>query len=110
MTASQVAAAATRTGADYTSVTSVEALIESCEQAATDLVIVDLLLPGLDVANLVERLSAFENPPRQTIGFGPHVHAQRLAAARAAGLDAVLTRGDFHRRVDEILSVGVGPE
>jgi hypothetical protein len=38
----------------------------------------------------------------------PHVHEQSLAAAVAAGCDAVITRGQFEARVDAQLAQLVG--
>ena len=38
------------------------------------------------------------------VAFGPHVHKAKLDAARAAGFDLVLSRGEFHARVDQLLA------
>jgi len=37
------------------------------------------------------------------VAFGPHVHEERLAAAREAGCDEVLSRGEFFARVNAIV-------
>ena len=37
------------------------------------------------------------------VAFGPHVHEERLAAAREAGCDVVVSRGKFFAELDAIL-------
>lgn len=66
------------------------------------LVLIDLSLPGLEVASAVQSLQALAPAP-QIIAYGPHVHEARLADAQAAGCDAVLPRGQFDRQVEAIL-------
>jgi hypothetical protein len=39
----------------------------------------------------------------RVIAFGPHVHEDRLAAARAAGCDSVLSRGQFFSQAENVL-------
>jgi CheY-like chemotaxis protein len=58
-----------------------------------DVMIVDLETPGLDVGSLMESLGEGERP--RVIAFGPHVQEQRLAAARTAGCDLVVSRGQI---------------
>ncbi|HVJ68075.1 MAG TPA: hypothetical protein VM510_08840 [Caulifigura sp.] len=56
-------------------------------------VVVDVEASGLDIAALMASLG---EPPRpHVVAFGPHVHTERLAAAKAAGCDAILTRGQI---------------
>ncbi len=61
---------------------------------------VDLRAPGLDVATLVAGLRSARSAPIHVLAGGPHVHEASLAAARAAGCDEVVTRGEFERRLD----------
>jgi CheY-like chemotaxis protein len=103
MMGSQVAAAAKRTGASVALVASDEALVAQAETLRPNLVIVDLGHPGLDARALVERLAPLLPPGATLIAFGPHVHKERLAAAREAGFGLVLSRGQFHAEMDEIL-------
>ncbi len=72
--------------------------------AGQALVILDLESPGADPGALLPRLRALAPPPAKVIAFGPHVHAARLQAAREAGCDEVLTRGQFYAQLNEILS------
>src|SRR5262245_6855921 len=55
--------------------------------------VLDVELPQLNLAAVVESLPA-EHRPR-VIAFGPHMQAARLDAARAAGCDVVLSRGQI---------------
>ena len=72
------------------------------------LVIVDLSTPGLDVAGFVKRLRGIKASDAMSelriIAFGPHVHEDRLAAAREAGCDEVMSRGQFFGAIDAILA------
>jgi hypothetical protein len=38
------------------------------------------------------------------IAFGPHVHEEKLAAARTAGFDLVISRGKFFSDVEAIIA------
>jgi CheY-like chemotaxis protein len=67
-----------------------------------DVVIVDLESPGLDIGRLMSSLPDLDRP--RVIAFGPHVQEQRLAAARAAGCDHVVSRGQIARGIAELLS------
>jgi CheY-like chemotaxis protein len=57
-------------------------------------VIVDLDNPGLDLAALTAALAGLTPRPR-VVAYGPHVNADLLRAARAAGCDPVLPRSKF---------------
>ena len=56
------------------------------------LVMIDLHNPGLDVSTVVATMSSLG---AKVIGFGSHVDAARLKAARQAGCDEVLPRSAF---------------
>lgn len=64
------------------------------------LVLVDLETPGLRIDELV---AARNEPQPPLIAYGPHVHEQRLDAARRAGCDQVLTRGQFDATLPQLL-------
>jgi CheY-like chemotaxis protein len=71
------------------------------ESSAYRLVIVDLETPGLQIDAL---LAARQEPRPAVIAYGPHVQVPRLQAARQAGCDLVLTRGQFDGALPELLS------
>jgi CheY-like chemotaxis protein len=64
---------------------------------------VDLGAPGIEAAAALTALrEASRVQPLRVIAYAPHVHEAKLAAAQAAGYDAVLTRGQFDRGLPEI--------
>jgi CheY-like chemotaxis protein len=67
------------------------------------LVLVDLETPGLRIGELVESVRAQDDPPTM-VAYGPHVHEARLEAARQAGCDQVLTRGQFDKSLPVLMS------
>ncbi|MCE9547419.1 MAG: hypothetical protein K8T25_18260 [Planctomycetia bacterium] len=103
MTTSQSSGAAARASVPLVSVANIEQLEARCLAEVVPLVILDLSLPGLVPQDVVARLRALATPPEQIIAFGPHVHSDRLAAAREAGCDEVLSRGQYHAQCEELL-------
>jgi hypothetical protein len=63
---------------------------------------VDLSVPGLVLDEVTACLSGAS--VRDSIAFGPHVHQARLDAARAAGFDKVMSRGQFVSNLSALLS------
>lgn len=106
MFSSRVAAQAERLGHTVVVVASPALLVERLAQASTEsnLVLVDLSLPGLDIAELAASVRSAA-PATRIIAYAPHVHEDSLAAAQAAGCDQVLTRGAFDRQIGEILAM-----
>ena len=72
-----------------------DALLAKAKERPPTGVIVDLHNPTLDVATLRAEL-----PGVRVIGYGSHVDAERLKAARAAGCDLVLPRSAFVERLE----------
>ena len=68
-----------------------------------------LVIFDLDAARLrpIETVAAMKNDPElramPTLGFVSHVHADTIAAARAAGIDQVLARSAFAERLGTLL-------
>ena len=106
MTRSRVAAAAERLGVEAEIVGSADALVARVKSVPPKLVILDLEHPGISPVELVPRLREVVPANARILAFGPHVHTALLAAARQAGCDRVLARGQFHADLDEILSAG----
>jgi CheY-like chemotaxis protein len=100
---SRVEGAAIRLGLTLKSATTVSAAIELCEADGNNTVVVDLSMASLDVASLVSQMKSIEGTASRVVAFGPHVHEQRLAAAREAGCDLVVSRGQFFSQVETIL-------
>jgi CheY-like chemotaxis protein len=100
---SRVAAAAERGGGPAPRVCGGPDLVDSSEAASCRLVLLDLSAPGLDAAEVVAALRERLPEAARIVAFGPHVQKAKLDAARAAGCDAVISRGQFDRDLDAIL-------
>lgn len=103
---SQVAGAAARQNVDLHTTIALQELFEQPNRLAASLVILDLSLAGIDPCVLVKNLRELADHPIRVVAFGPHVHQDRLSAARAAGCDEVLSRGQFYTGIDDVLSAG----
>lgn len=58
---------------------------------------IDLSTAGVPPPDCVDELRARAPADAEIVAFGPHVHQSRLAGARAAGCDRVLSRGGFFK-------------
>jgi DNA-binding NarL/FixJ family response regulator len=101
MVVSRVQDAVRRAGSATVVVSSETAAME-CDAAQARAVVIDLGSQLRDLRAIVEHFKASVLPPR-IIAFGPHVHEERLAAARDAGCDEVVSRGQFFAQMDSIL-------
>jgi len=100
---SRVDGAAARVGATVLTVLSVDHAAANCATDAIDLVIVDLGVPSLNVQALVEQVKAAARKSPRIAAFGSHVHVEKLAAAREAGCDQVMSRGQFFGQLDSVI-------
>ncbi|HEY4308249.1 MAG TPA: hypothetical protein VGN12_02255 [Pirellulales bacterium] len=107
-TSSKVAGAAARQNVILDVAYDVASLAEKAAAGRPAIVMVDLSVPRLDVVALVTSLKQNATASRMILAFGPHVHEGLLQAARDAGCDAVLSRGQFHARVDEFMESARG--
>ncbi|MGE5234847.1 MAG: hypothetical protein ACM3O7_00690 [Acidobacteriota bacterium] len=87
-------------GAEPVAVTSAAA----AQKVGCRILIVDLDAPG---APTPDEISALTGGGVTVLGFGPHVEAARLAAARQAGA-VVLPRGAFLARLPQLLETSLG--
>jgi CheY-like chemotaxis protein len=101
--ASRVTATARSLGAELQVVGSVEELLQKAAEQPVSLMLLDLDSPGADAAALIAGLRAQATDPPPVIAFGSHIHEARLAAARQAGCNQVLTRGQFDRQMATLL-------
>lgn len=83
---------------------------EALERAAEPLscVLVDLQLPGLELPSLVRAVRE-KHPGCRIVGYGSHVAADVLKAAREAGCDLVLPRSKFVEDLNRDLPKWFGP-
>ncbi len=101
MMQSQVSGA--RAGVHVDLVSSADALVAKAEAAEPQLVVIDLGHPGLEIRQVVEQLRAVLPSNATIMAFGPHVHKELLTAATLAGCDVVISRGQFHAQMAELL-------
>ena len=78
------------------------AAIASTDTDTPRLLIVDLDTTGLNIHELLSNLP--DSAPPSVLAFGPHVHHQRLEAAREAGCTMVVSRGRFSSDLSSLLS------
>src|SRR4051812_45312314 len=104
MVVSRVEGAAARLGETVRVASTGAHAAELCHAEKANKLIVDLSSPSLDVEAIVNQLKSSDSAAPQIIAFGPHVHEERLAAARNAGCDLVTSRGQFFAQIDTILS------
>jgi DNA-binding NarL/FixJ family response regulator len=103
MAASRIQGAASRFAAKLRTATTAEQAIALCSDEPTGFVLVDLGMPGLEIGPVVRSLKNAIPAPPKVVAFGPHVHEDRLAAAREAGCDEVVSRGQFFSQLESIL-------
>jgi hypothetical protein len=103
---SRVEGAATMAGQPVRVFSSASQALADCRWEHAKLLIVDLAALSelaVDLKALLETVRQPASPPPRVVAFGPHVHEARLAAARDAGCDDVLSRGAFFARVHALL-------
>lgn len=76
-------------------------IIAAIGESSVRFLIVDLSLPGLNIGELTAGIPADSRP--EIIAYDAHVRTDQLAAAKAAGCDAVLSRGQLSSGLSEIL-------
>lgn len=99
-TGSQIHVAAKHVGVACATALGAKSLMEKAP--GSKLVLIDLTTPDVNLADIVAVLKGLESPPA-VVAFGPHVHVQSLQAAKEAGCDAVLTRGQMHSQAAELM-------
>ena len=107
---SSVTGGARRSGIELRTAASSAAALTMLAEMPARLIVLDLGTRDLAVGETVPRIRELV-PDAAIVAFGPHVHHNLLAAARAAGCTLVVSRGQFHARMDEYLThYGVQPD
>jgi|1185.fasta_scaffold243450_2 DNA-binding response OmpR family regulator len=101
MVVSHVQSAAARIGANVRMATTAAEAQRICNEDGAGILLIDLAMPGLDLEFARTMKEASVSP--RIVAFGPHVHKERLAAAREVGCDLVTSRGEFFSQIDTIL-------
>ena len=71
---------------------SIDAIVDAVNAGSCAGIVVDLGSGRFTPSELMDALPE-QRPP--IVGFGPHVHVAKLQAARDAGFDFVMSRGQF---------------
>jgi hypothetical protein len=103
MISSRVEGAAVRANLTAKTVSTISALAAECGREAAAMIFVDLSTAANEVAAIMRMVRSAGVDRPAIVAFGPHVHEAKLAAARAAGCDQVLSRGQFFAQLDAIL-------
>jgi AmiR/NasT family two-component response regulator len=78
-------------------------VIDHVAATKPDVLLIDLASPALDSVNAIRAIKAGEQKGTVVIGYVDHTRADLMEAARAAGCDQVLSKGEFARRLPELL-------
>lgn len=103
-----MAGAANRAGMTMRTAMAMSAIDGKLAEEAPALVVLDLSMSGSTPAELVPKLRAALPPEARILAFGSHVHTRLLAAAREAGCDIVVSRGEFFARLEDYLQTPDG--
>lgn len=104
MVVSRVQGAGARSGTAIRALSNPSLAVETCREVQAELLLIDLAMSPVDLESIVGQLKADTSRDTRIVAFGPHVHEDRLAAAREAGCDAVMSRGQFFASVDALLA------
>jgi DNA-binding NarL/FixJ family response regulator len=86
-----------------------EALLELARRSPPTCVIVDLQAPDLDLPALLARLAEVCPAMPRVVGYGSHVEAATLHAARVAGCDPAWPRSKFIEELPAALPGWLAP-
>lgn len=93
---SKIRAVAEQAACPISFVRKADAVVPEVHEKRPQLVIVDLDRASLDPVGAVRALKSHaELRDTKVVGFVSHVHADKIAAAREAGIDVVLARSAF---------------
>jgi hypothetical protein len=108
---SKIRAVATATGRPAAFVREREAVLPAIREHQPTLVIFDLDRANLDPVGAIMEIRAQPDlAGLKLVGFGSHVHAERFAMARAAGLDVAMARSGFVAVLPQLLAVEPPPD
>lgn len=86
----------------FVSASNVQELSQILNEHPQCLLLIDLGLPGLDVTQLAP--NACSETLQTAVAYGPHVHKEKLQAAREAGIGQVVSRGQFSASIGRVVA------
>ena len=102
MLGSTVSGRAVSAGKRFCSAGSVADVVAAIGEDPAAMLLVDLGMPGLDVASLAESIP--NDVLQRAVAYGPHVHTAKLDAAENAGFGKVMSRGQFSAQLSMLIS------
>jgi DNA-binding response OmpR family regulator len=76
-------------------------VVDEVAREKPDVLLIDLAAPQLDALNAIREIK--KGAGVTVIGYVDHTREDVMAAARAAGCDQVMSKGEFARRLPELL-------
>ena len=76
---------------------------EQVQAQKPDVLLIDLASPQLDAVNAIREIKSGESKGTVVIGYVDHTREDLIEAARAAGCDQVMSKGEFARKLPELL-------
>jgi len=76
---------------------------EAVAASQPDVVLIDLAAPQLDALNAIREIKSGPGKGCMVIGYVDHTREDLIEAARAAGCDQVMSKGEFARRLPQLL-------
>ncbi len=107
---SKIRAAAGHAGRRIVFVRSGAAVLDDIRTQRPGLIVIDLDRDSLDPIGVIRALkSDADLRATRVVGFVSHVHGERIAEARAAGIDTVLARSAFAASLPAIVAGADAP-
>lgn len=78
-------------------------VVDQVNASKPDVLLIDLASPQLDAINAIREIKGGDRKGTTVIGYVDHTREDLIEAARAAGCDQVLSKGEFARRLPELL-------
>ena len=104
MLTSSVGFAAASAGLRFVSTSRAADAVDFADSGHPLKLVIDFGLPGLDIADLAQQLPTSVRD--DAVAFGPHVHTEKFATAREAGIGTVTSRGHFTSNLSHFLTGG----
>ena len=78
-------------------------VVDAVTASQPDVVLIDLAAPQLDALNAIREIKGGACKNCTVIGYVDHTREDLIEAAKAAGCDQVMSKGEFARRLPEML-------
>ncbi len=104
MMASSIGTLARQRQIGFRSFTTAGKLVEAIGANVNPLVIINMQLPGLDIAELGKQLIKLGPNSITVLWFAQHVYEDLLHASAVTGIGVVLTRGQLSKKLPELVS------